>query len=229
MGYWRGEISQLERERVPTKTLAIRSPVSGVVLSKNVFHGMRVGPEETIYDIADLSSVWVSLDIYEQYLPQLQVGDQVSLTLPNTAKTWDAKIEIIQPLLNEKTRTVQARLTLPNLDAELRPGMLLESKILVESRVGLFVPADSVVMTGHRNIVFVGGDKDHFIPREIQLGAAVEGGYQVLSGLTAGERIVSRGNFLLDAESRLRAPATSGSGEASQPLKEDHSHHNLGL
>jgi Cu(I)/Ag(I) efflux system membrane fusion protein len=200
------EIERLEQTGKPTKTLTIHSPMSGVVTKKDVVMGHRLNEGDMPYEITDLAGVWVLADAYESDLSRIKLGLMASLSLqafPN--RTFKGKVIFIDPILDPKTRTAKVRIEFANPTGELRPEMFGEVTLHTAAREGLRVPTDAVVDSGNRNVVFVALGDGKFQPREVQLGIGNAESVEVLSGVRAGEQVVTRANFLVDSESRLRA------------------------
>ena len=200
------DIERLERAGQVNRTLDLHSEVSGYVVQKMAFHGMRVTPADTLFDIADLSRLWVLADVYESDLPLVQVGMEGELTVPYLpGKKWRGSVTYINPTVEEKTRTVKVRLELENKGEELKPDMFADVFLRADLGVGLLAPEGAVVDSGGRKLVFLDRGEGRFEPREVQLGVKVGSGFQVLSGLSEGDLVVTSANFLLDSESSLRA------------------------
>ncbi|HEY5375989.1 MAG TPA: efflux RND transporter periplasmic adaptor subunit [Polyangiaceae bacterium] len=200
------EIARLAKSGEPTKTLTLYSPLSGVVTRKDVVDGMKLDAGAMPYEIVDLSSVWVLADVYESELRFVSENMPATLKLdafPN--REFKGKVVFIDPLLDPQTRTVKVRLTFPNPDGELRPEMFGEVVLFGAPREGLSIPADAVIDSGTEKVVFVAIGAGKFQPRTVQLGESDGSRVEVISGLTLGERVVIRANFLVDSESRLRA------------------------
>jgi Cu(I)/Ag(I) efflux system membrane fusion protein/cobalt-zinc-cadmium efflux system membrane fusion protein len=208
--YWdltEGQIEKLGSSKKISKTLTIYSPATGVVIKKNAFAGHYVKAGEHQYEIADLSKVWVDVDIYEYELPWVRQGMVAEMELAYVpGKRFKGKVLYIYPYLEAKTRTGKLRLQFANPDYQLKPDMYaniyLKSSIAEDSIV---IPQEAVIDSGVRKVVFVALGKGKFQPREVKLG--LEGNndeYQVLSGLREGEKIVISAQFMLDSESRLR-------------------------
>ncbi|HHP7236619.1 MAG TPA: efflux RND transporter periplasmic adaptor subunit [Desulfobacterales bacterium] len=201
------QIDRIEQTGEVRKTLTVYSPASGVVTKKNAFAGHYVKAGEHQYEIADLSIVWVDVDVYEFELPWVREGMPAEMELSYLpGRRFTGKVLYIYPFLDTDTRTAKLRLQFSNPQRELKPGMY--ATVYLESKVAenaLVVPQEAVIHSGIRDIVFVALGKGRFQPREVQLG--VEGSrddYQVLGGVEEGERIVVSAQFLLDSESRLR-------------------------
>jgi len=208
--YWdvpEREIQALEKSGRVRKALTIRSSFSGVVTQKNAVEGVAVKEGTTIYQIADLSRVWVEAHIYEYELPWVKLGQEAKMTLPyQPGKTYRGKVAYINPYLERKTRDVVVRLEFANPDGELKPDMYADVRI--ESRLsgeGSLIPSEAVLRSGERNVVFVTRGDGKFTPRDVTLGLTLEGGkIQILSGVAPGETVVTSGQFLLDSESKLK-------------------------
>ncbi len=189
------------------KTLTIHSPADGVVIKKTAFQGHFVKAGAHQYEIADLSTVWVDVDIYEYEFPWIKKGMTADMELSYVpGRRFTGKVLFIYPFLSAKTRTARIRLEFPNPDFELKPDMYANIYLKsVMAEKSLVIPQEAVIDSGLRKIVFVSLGKGKFQPREVKLG--VEGNhneYQVLEGLKEGENIVVSGQFMLDSESRLR-------------------------
>ncbi len=220
LSYWDiglDQIAHLERTREPIKALIIRSPVSGFVSAKTAAHGMRVMPSDVLYDIIDLSTVWVLADVYEVNMPLVRVGQPAEISLPyDTGRIWKGRISYLYPTLDEKTRTLKARLEFPNSSGLLKPEMYVD--VVLKTGIGrvLAVPESAVLSTGERMLVFVSKGGGLFEPREVNTGVKVRNYYEIRTGLAAGETVVTGANFLLDSESKLKA-SISG-------MKKNHQH-----
>lgn len=210
LAYWDltdAQISQLETAGEIQKTITIHSPASGVVIRKNALKGHYVKAGEHQYEIADLSSVWVDVDIYEYELPWVHKGMAAEMELAYIpGRRYTGEVLFIYPFLDPKTRTARLRLSFPNPDNALKPGMYANvtlQSVLPEPR--LVVPQEAVIDSGVRKRVFVSRGQGKFEARDVTLG--VEGGdylFEVIDGLEEGEQIVVSGQFMLDSESRLK-------------------------
>ncbi|MGD2149566.1 MAG: efflux RND transporter periplasmic adaptor subunit [Desulfobacterales bacterium] len=201
------QIKKIENAGSVQKTLTIYSPARGVVINKNAFQGHYVKAGEHQYEIADLSKVWVDVDIYEYELPWIRNGMPAKMELSYIpGKIFAGKVLYVYPFLTAKTRTAKLRLEFPNPDFHLKPNMY--ANVELESAIAkdvLVIPQEAVIDSGIRKIVFVALDKGKFQPREVKLG--IEGNdneFQVLEGLHENEQIVISAQFMLDSESRLR-------------------------
>ncbi len=205
------QIAVLEGRDEPERLTTILSRVAGTVVQRNVVEGGAVEPGKDLFEIADLSMVWVVVDVYASEIPFVRVGDEAAIALAGSGgDPLRGRVEFLYPTLNETTRTVRARIAVPNHDGALKPGMYADATILVDLGVQLVIDGDAILDTGTRQIVFVEPKDGQFEPREIVLGDRSDGHAVVLKGLVEGERIVTSANFLIDSESRLQAALRSG-------------------
>ncbi len=223
LGMTAADIEEVVRTGHPIRALAVRAPAAGFVTRFNAVLGSRAEPEMVLYEIADLSSVWVIASVHERDLGAIQLGTSARFTSSGSqAAPLTGRVDLIEPLVEEATRTTRVRLVVPNRDGGLRPGQYGQVEFELTAAPGLFVPRDAVIRTGQHEYVYVATAADRFEPRLVTTGLAREGRIQILSGLTAGERVVTRGSFMLDSESRLQAslaaaPAPSSSGQGASP------------
>ncbi|HEX9052740.1 MAG TPA: efflux RND transporter periplasmic adaptor subunit, partial [Anaeromyxobacter sp.] len=214
----RAEIERIERSGKPSRTLTFYSPATGVVTRKDVVPGMRVSAGDMPFEIVDLSRVWVLADAYETDLGRVKVGMPATLTLkafPN--RTFQGRVAFIDPMLDPKTRTAKVRIDVPNPSGDVRPEMFGEVVLRGTPRTGLRIPADAVIQSGTQSVVFVALPDGKFQPREVKLGPSDGQHVEVQSGLEAGDGVVTRANFLVDSESRLRASLAALPGGAPKP------------
>ena len=208
------EVKRLEETGKPTKTLTMYSPMTGVVTKKDIVMGHRLNEGDMPYEITDLSRVWVLADAYESDLARIRVGMTASLTLQAfPGKTFTGKVIFVDPILDPLTRTAKVRLEFANPRGELKPEMFGEVTLQAEKRQGLRIPADAVINSGTKKVVFVALGEGKFQPREIEVGAVTGEDVEVVKGLEAGEKVVTRANFLIDSESRLRASLAAMGGK----------------
>jgi Cu(I)/Ag(I) efflux system membrane fusion protein len=206
------QLKSLEERGTPQTYLTLAAPASGIVVEKMAVKGMRVEPGMKLYRIADLSTVWLYVDIYESDIPLVHEGQAASIALSYyPGETFSGKITYIYPYLDVQTRTNKVRLEFANPQGKLKPGMYANSEIAINLGTALTVPASAVLQSGLRQLVFVDQGQGTFTPREVKLGVKADAHFVVLDGLTAGERVVTSGNFLLDSESKLQS-ATSMMG-----------------
>ncbi len=209
------DIEKLEKAGQVTRTLDVYADIGGYVVQKMAFQGMRVTPADTLYDIADLSHLWVLADVYEYNLPSLALGTEGHISVASMPdKNWKGSVTYISPTVEERTRTIKVRLEVDNAAGELKPDMYADVFLHVDLGEGLVVPDGAVINAGDRRLVFLDRGEGRFEPREVKLGIKVNGGgVQVLSGVSEGDRVVTAANFLLDSESSLKA-ALSGMSSA---------------
>lgn len=206
------QIEKLKKNKKSSRTITFESPVSGFIISKNAIQGMFVGPGMELYQIADLSKVWIMVTLYEYDVAIIKVGDEAEVQLPYDSKlNFKAKISYISPEIELETRTAKARIEVENKNQNFKPGMYVNVLLKKDLGKSIIIPEDAVIDTGLRKIVFVKTNKSNFEPRQIQVGPRVENQFIILSGLKVGEEIVISAHFFIDTESRLRAAALKGS------------------
>lgn len=204
-------LRQLQQAGRSQRTLLFTSPVDGFVINKTAIQGMYVGPELELFHIADLSRIWVMLTLYEYDVAAIRVGDEALMTLPyNPAARIQSKITYIYPEIDPETRTARARVEVQNPDQSLKPGMFVNAEIQKHLGRSIVVPADSVINTGKRTLVFIRQAGGVFEPREITVGPRIQQQFVVLSGLKENEEVVISAHFLIDAESKFQAAIQRG-------------------
>lgn len=218
------DIAAIEKRGEPIRVLPVYAPISGFVTGRTAYHGMKVMPADTLFDIADLSHVWVLADVYEYELPRLSVGQKATVTLSYwPGRVWNGTVTYVYPAVDEKTRTVKVRIGLDNPKGELKPEMFADVTLHGRTREVLLVPDDAVLDSGTRKVVFVALGEGRFQPRDIAAGDHGMGVYEVTGGLSAGDRVARGANFLVDSESRLKAAISAmtaggrNGGESSPP------------
>jgi len=200
-----GQIAELERSGKPNIRISIYSPFSGVVIEKMVQQGQYVNTGEVLFNIADLSTVWVEVEVYENEVSSIHIGQQVevrSQSFPDKPST--GRIAFIYPFLDPKTRTVKARIELANPGMKLKPEMFVNTIIKVVLTPTIAVPATAVMNTGKRQVVWVESSPGMFESRTVQVGQQAEDKVQILSGLRSGEKVAASGGYLIDSESQLK-------------------------
>ncbi len=217
------QIDELVKSKKVAKTLHIHSPVKGFVLKKNALHGMHVKPGMNLYMIADLSNIWIIADIYEYEVPWIKLGQEAEMTLSYfPGKKFKGKITFIDPVLDPESRTLKVRLEFPNPNWELKPEMyanvILKSEI---TKKAIAIPEEAVIYSGDKTLAMVQKRSGDFESRELNLGVKTQGYVQVLSGLKAGEKVVTSSTFLIDSESRLKeALEKMGKTKTSSSIKQ---------
>jgi membrane fusion protein, copper/silver efflux system len=234
------QIDELEKSGRPTKTLTLFAPADGFVLTRNAFAKQRVTPETELYAIADLSTIWVIADVYEYEAPEIKAGQRADVTLSYyPGRVYRGKVTYIYPQLDNATRTLKARVELPNPDFALKPDMYANVDLKIDYGKRLVVPQEAVMDSGAEALVFVAHEGGYFEPRKVTVGAKVDNTLIVLGGLKAGERVVTSANFLIDSESKLKSAAggmgmpghgghdgaPAGGKPSPQTGPEDHSQH----
>jgi membrane fusion protein, copper/silver efflux system len=207
LGLWdisEEQLRDLEKKGEAQKTLTLYAPRGGFVIKKEINEGMKVMPDKELYTIADLSNVWVNVDVYESDIPYVRVGQQADITLSySPGESFRGRVAYINPYLDEKTRTMKVRLEHANPGYKLKPEMYVNAEIKIPGGAQLSIPEEAVLDSGIRKIVFVDKGNGHFEAKEVKLGAKMDGYYQLQSGLKEGEKIAASSAFLLDSESRL--------------------------
>ncbi|MBK9036494.1 MAG: efflux RND transporter periplasmic adaptor subunit [Myxococcales bacterium] len=200
------ELKRLEATGTPRKALTFYAPATGVVTKKDVVAGMKLDPGAMPYELVDLSEVWVIADVYESEIRFVHEGTPATLAMTAYPdRTFAGTISFIAPFLDPSTRTIKVRLKFANPDGDLRPEMYGEVVLSTTARDALVVPHDAIIDSGAIQVVFVAQGAGKFVPRQVQLGQRDATRVEVVAGLEAGERVVTRANFLVDSESRLRA------------------------
>lgn len=186
------------------RTLTLYAPVSGIVVDKKVMQGQAVTPGEELYTIADLSDVWLDAELREVDAASVRVAStaQIDVTgLPG--RTYSGRVAYVYPTLQSETRTVKARIVVPNADGVLKPGMYATVRLSTPARSALTIPSSAILQTGDRNIVFVDMGNGRLMPRDVVLGSVATDYTEILSGLEPGQHVVTSAQFLLDSESNL--------------------------
>jgi RND family efflux transporter MFP subunit len=209
------EIKSLEQREQASDELQIRAPFSGHVIAKSAVEGKSFTAGEALYEIADLSHLWVRAYVYEYELPAITVGQKARVVFPYLDnRTLETSVSFIYPHIDPQTRRAEVRVELDNPNHLLRPDMWANVEIEHDLGQVLAVPASAVIDTGTRFVAFVDGPQDHLQPREVKIGARLEDYLQILEGLKAGEKVVTRALFLVDSESQLKAAIAGMGAEA---------------
>ena len=217
------ELRHLQQDGITTQYLTLRSPANGVVLEKPAIQGKRFMAGEVLYQVADLSQVWLLADVFEQDLGQVRIGQPANIKVdayPEKALT--GKVTFIYPTVTTETRTAKVRVELANPGGLLKPSMYARVEFISSRGKGqaLTVPDSAVLDTGTRQLVLVQRGEGRFEPRPVKLGMRADGYIEVLEGVKAGENVVVSANFLIDAESNLKA-AFAGFGQSAEAAKPD--------
>ncbi|HEY5163237.1 MAG TPA: efflux RND transporter periplasmic adaptor subunit, partial [Terriglobales bacterium] len=204
------QIRKLDESGEVSRTLTFYSPISGFVTDRKAFPQTSVTPETELYTVSDYSTIWVNADIFEYEVPFVKLGQQAEVQLSYyPGKTWRGRVSFIYPTVDPATRTIKVRMEFPNADFQLKPQMFADVKLKIDYGNQIVVPQEAVLDSGKEQTVFVAHEGGSFEPRKITAGAKVGGMVMVLSGLKAGETVVTSGNFLIDSESRLKSAAGS--------------------
>ena len=217
------ELQLLTRDGKTTQYLTLRSPANGVVLEKPAIQGKRFMAGEVLYQVADLSQVWLLAEVFEHDLGQVRIGQAANIRVDAyPEKVFTGKVTFIYPTVTPESRTARVRIELANPQALLKPSMYARAEFTSSRGKGqaLTVPDSAVLDTGTRQLVLVQRAEGKFEPRPVKLGARGDGYIEVLEGVKAGENVVVSANFLIDAESNLKA-AFSGFGQSADGAKPD--------
>lgn len=211
------QIKALTQSGETKRTLTFRSPVAGVITEKKALQGMRFMPGEELYQVADLSAVWVVADVFEQDIGSITAGATANVRInAYPDKLFSGKVSYVYPTLNAMTRTVPVRVELANPGLLLKPGMFAQMELPVSAKgTVVTVPLSAVIDSGTRQIVLIEQGEGRFEPREVKLGARSDTHVEIINGVKDGEKVVVAANFLIDAESNLKA-AVGGFGSAAK-------------
>ena len=204
------QITELERTRQTQESLPILSQVDGVVQSLPVTQGASVSVGAPLVEVADLSVVWVWGEFYQDELPMLKVGQEITVTSSSyPGEKFPGQITLVDPFIDPAKRTGRVRADIPNPELKLKPDMYVDLLLEMDMGRSLVVPASAVMPTGQRNIAFVDKGEGKLEPRFLELGGKYGDVYAVKSGLSEGERVVASANFLIDAESKIQGALKS--------------------
>ncbi|MDH3510585.1 MAG: efflux RND transporter periplasmic adaptor subunit [Gammaproteobacteria bacterium] len=203
------QIADLTNTLEVKKQLHIHSPANGIVINIGAREGQYVTPPTELYAIADLSKVWVYVDIYEDELPWIRVGDQATIKVRAVpGQTFRGRLSYIYPYAESKTRTIKVRMEFDNADLLLKPNMFADVTIDASAIPDVIVvPSEAIIRSGAREQVFIRRAPGKFEPREVVLGVSSQGWTQIREGVAPGEEVVVSAQFLIDSESKLREAA----------------------
>ena len=217
------DIARLAAGGEPRRTLTFRAPAGGVVLERKATQGMRFMPGEMLYQIADLSGVWLIAEVPEQDLGRVRTGLTARTRFDAyPGETFEGRVTYVYPTLNPETRTAQVRVELPNPKGRLKPAMYAQVEIAAAGAAQLVVPSSAVIDNGTRRVVLVDQGEGRFEPRDVKLGARGDEYTAVTEGVKEGERVVTSAAFLLDSEANLKAALGALTG-GSDTTKVTHS------
>lgn len=205
-GLSRSEIDAIAESGEPSRTVAVVAPIGGYVVSKNAVQGAFVQPGTELFEIADLSKVWVLVDIYEYEVGRVRVGQTAEVSVgAYPGERFTGKVGFLYPVIDPSTRTLRVRVELDNRGMKLRPGMYATAVIQMDAARALVIPREALVDTGEHQYVFVVNPGGRFEPRAVKPGRRGNDKVQILEGIASGDVVVTTGNFLIDSESRLHA------------------------
>lgn len=200
------EIASVAQTGKPARTVAVTAPIAGYVVQKQAVQGAYVQPGTELFEIADLSKVWVLADVYEHEIGRVTVGQGASVEVGAFPREpFTGKVGFMSPTVDASTRTLRVRIELENEDLRLRPGMHGDVVIQLSSAQGVVIPTEALVDTGEHQYVFLAKEGGRFEPRLVKAGPRSGSKVQILDGIAAGDTVVTTSNFLIDSESRLRA------------------------
>jgi Cu(I)/Ag(I) efflux system membrane fusion protein len=198
------QIAAVERSGAPELALTFTSPITGVVLQKMAVEGQYVAEGVDLYLLADLSRVWLMVQVYEYELGRIRVGESAEATVSALpGRMLRGRIAFVEPLLDRETRSARVRIELPNPDGALKPGMFADARLSLPAAEAVTVPKSAVIDTGSRRIVFVETAPDTFAARDVRTGESSEERVAILAGLREGERVVAAGSFFVDSQAQL--------------------------
>jgi hypothetical protein len=200
----------METTRHASEALVFRAPVSGVVIEKQAVKGLHVMPGQSLYKVADLATVWVEADVYENELADMRIGAPATITVnAYPGERFNGRAIYIYPYLDEKTRTNKVRFAFPNGGGRLKPGMFANVELQAHGSTGLMVPTNAVLDSGTEQVVFVARGEGMFEPRQVKVGRRVTDAIEILDGIKDGDQVATGATFFLDSESQLRASLQS--------------------
>jgi len=199
------QIREIERGQTIVRNMHIQSPFDGIVVKIGVREGQYVTPATELYKIADLSTIWIYVDIYEDEMPWVRTGDMAEMRVTGIpGKTFKGKVTYIYPYLDAKTRTNKIRLEFKNPGRALKPDMFANVTLLTNKQLdAVAIPSEAIIRTGKYDQVFIVTGPGRFEPREVTLGVTTDGEVQIVDGVKAGEEVVTSAQFLIDSESKL--------------------------
>jgi Cu(I)/Ag(I) efflux system membrane fusion protein len=206
LGMSNTQIARVEKTRKAERRVNYFAPFDGYVMDLGVRQGAAAAVDTTLFQLAELDTVWINAEVPETQAAWLKVGDHAEATVPALpGEHFPARIDYIYPELTTATRTLKVRLVVENPRGHLRPGMFAGVHLVGAPREdALVVPSEAVIKTGMRSVVIVADDSNHFHPALVQVGAEYAGNSEILAGLAAGQKVVASGQFLIDSEASLR-------------------------
>jgi Cu(I)/Ag(I) efflux system membrane fusion protein len=212
------QVDEILRSGKVRRTLTLYAPSSGVVLEKQVIQGQAIQPGAMLYRIADLREVWVDVALREQDAAAVRVGSHAEVELASyPGRPMDGRVAYVYPTLDQAARTLRARIEVPNRSGLLKPGMYATVTLTTPSRVALTVLTSAVLRTGERTLVFMDMGGGNLMPMDVETGTTAGAYTEILSGLEAGQRVVTSAQYLLDSESNLAEVMKSMIGQMNMP------------
>jgi RND family efflux transporter MFP subunit len=211
------QLDEIEKTGNTIRAITLYAAAGGFVITRNAFPGQKVSPDTQLYEIIDLSRVWLVADVFESDAANVRMGQSAVISTPyESGRRSAARVTYIQPQVDPATRTMKVRLEAPNPGMQLKPDMFVDVEFQVASERKLTVPSEAVLDAGVRKTVFVDRGEGHLEPRQVEIGERLGDRLEIVKGLKPGERIVTSGNFLIDSESQLKQ-ALQGSADAAEP------------
>jgi Cu(I)/Ag(I) efflux system membrane fusion protein len=222
LGFREKQFEELNKSTTPSVRVPINSPLSGVVTEKLVQEGQYVNVGDPLFSVADLSLIWVDLEVFESDFPLVKVGQEVRInSRAYPGNPFHGKVKLIYPFLDSKTRTVRLRVEIPNPGLKLKPEMYVTATIKTPLADSVVVPVAAVMDTGKRQMVWVESKPGVFLQREVKTGARSGESLQILAGLKAGEKVATTGGYLIDSEAQLSHGNEATGKPASPPAGKD--------
>jgi Cu(I)/Ag(I) efflux system membrane fusion protein len=216
LGMTEHQMDEIQRTRQPADNIEIRAPAAGFILARNISPGQRFEKGTELYRIADLAKVWIVVDTFRTEALSFRAGMPVRVFAPDLNKTLFARVTSVPPRFDPASRTLKVRLEADNPGLLLRPDMFVDVELPVKLAPTMTVPADAVVDSGVKKLVYVDKGNGVFEPRKVETGWRAGDQVEIVKGLMVGEKIVVSGTFLLDSESRMKAAAAGITGESSE-------------
>jgi Cu(I)/Ag(I) efflux system membrane fusion protein len=203
-GFTEEQIAWLDSTNSVQTSVTIYSPISGTILKKNVDQQQYTSVGEDLYDVADLSTVWLYIDIYEFEIPSVKIGDSVeAMSDTNPGESFRGKINFISPTIDPSSRTIRLRADISNHEEKLRPEMFVNVALNIRFPATVVVPLSAILSTGTSHVVWIQKEPEIFESRPVKIGARNEQDVQILDGINMGEVVVTSGGYLIDSESQL--------------------------
>lgn len=212
LGMGETQMREIARTRESAKDVELRTPVAGLVMARNVFPGLPFDRGAELFRIVELDHVWIVANVFAGEAEYFRPGVMAKVSLPGEARSYAARVSDAVPLFDASSRTLQIRLETDNPGYLLRPDMFVDVELSVAEPAATSIPAEAVLDSGLRQIIFVDHGNGLFEPRQVETGWRTGDRVEVVKGLMAGERVAADGNFFLDSESRLKAAAAGING-----------------